>query len=106
MHQAWYVDRLLQRDPRWGITGVSLHSPGVRDALQPQDGLYTLAVQDEVPSIEVIGSLREVVVATDEPAAVVRRLADSRLARRHADRDREGLLPDARQVRSINHTRT
>ena len=80
VHQAWYVDRLLQRDSRWGIAGVSLHSPGVRDALQPQDGLYALAVQDEAPSIEVIGSLRELVVATDDPAAVVRRLADSRLA--------------------------
>jgi fructuronate reductase len=80
VHQAWYVDQLLQRDTRWGITGVSLHSTDVRDALQPQDGLYALAVQDEAPSVAVIGSLRELIVATDDPAAVVGRLADARLA--------------------------
>ncbi len=26
-HQAWYFDRLLARDKRWAISGVSLKSP-------------------------------------------------------------------------------
>jgi fructuronate reductase len=34
----------------------------VRDALAPQDGLYSLSVQDEVPAIEIVGSVREVLV--------------------------------------------
>ncbi len=31
----------------WGIVGVSLRSPDTRDALAPQDGLYTLAVSEQ-----------------------------------------------------------
>src|SRR5262249_36532412 len=46
VHQAWFVDTLLASDPRWGICAVSLRSTDVRDALVPQDGLYTLAVLD------------------------------------------------------------
>ncbi|HEX7798807.1 MAG TPA: mannitol dehydrogenase family protein, partial [Asticcacaulis sp.] len=73
-HQAAYVDALLAKDGRWGICGVSLHSAGVRDALVPQDGLYTLAVLDEAISYRVIGSLREVLVAPEDPEAVFARL--------------------------------
>jgi len=32
-------------DLRWGIVGVSLRQPDTRDALAPQDGLYTLATR-------------------------------------------------------------
>jgi len=73
-HQAAYADALLTKDPRWGICGVSLHSAGVRDALQPQDGLYTLAVLDEAISYRVIGALREVLVAPEDTEAVFERL--------------------------------
>lgn len=37
---------LAAGDLRWGIVGVSLRQPDTRDALQPQDGLYTLAIRD------------------------------------------------------------
>ena len=47
VHQAWYVDRLLRQDPRWGICAVSLRSAELHEALAPQDGLYTLAVRDQ-----------------------------------------------------------
>lgn len=79
VHQAWYAQRLLHADLRWGITGVSLHSAGVRDALAPQDFLYSLAVQDEVPVVEIVGSIRGVLVASENPAAVIERFADPRL---------------------------
>jgi len=47
-HQAVYVEELLERgDTQWGITGVSLRSSAMKDALEPQDYLYTLAVLDE-----------------------------------------------------------
>jgi fructuronate reductase len=45
-HQADYVDRLLEQDPRWGIAAVSLRSPGTIEALKRQQGRYTLAILD------------------------------------------------------------
>src|ERR1700753_548983 len=74
-HQAWFVDKLLAHDPRWSICGVSLHNPDIRDALAPQDGLYTLATLDESISYQVIGSITELLVAPREPEAVLNRLA-------------------------------
>ena len=74
-HQAFYFDQLLARDPAWGICAVSLKSPGVRDALQPQDGLYTLAQLDAETTFRVVGSILEVLVAPEDPPAVFARLA-------------------------------
>nr|WP_241093517.1 mannitol dehydrogenase family protein [Xanthomonas sp.] len=75
-HQAVYLDDLLADEPDWAISAVSLHSAQVRDALRPQDGLYTLALLDEHPELRVIGAIREVLCAQDEQAAVLARLAD------------------------------
>jgi len=75
-HQAVYIDDVLADDPDWAICGVSLRSPDVRDALRPQDGLYTLALLDGGPTLRVIGALREVLCAPDEQGAVLDRLAD------------------------------
>lgn len=55
-HQAAYVDRLLDHDPRWGIAAVSLRSGGTTDALKAQGGLYTLAVIDREPSTRIIAA--------------------------------------------------
>jgi len=74
-HQAFYFDQLLARDPRWGLCAVSLKSPGVRDALQPQDGLYTLAQLDAETTFRVVGSILEVLVAPEDPPSVFARLA-------------------------------
>jgi fructuronate reductase/mannitol 2-dehydrogenase len=42
-HQAVYFDELAEQGERgWGVVGVGLHSPGMKDALEPQDGLYTV----------------------------------------------------------------
>ncbi|MDY6945866.1 MAG: mannitol dehydrogenase family protein [Pseudomonadota bacterium] len=75
-HQACYVDDILHTDARWAICEVSLHSTGVRDALAPQDGLYTIAILDEQSSFRVIGSVKEVLVAPESPQAVLDRMAD------------------------------
>lgn len=74
-HQACFLDNLLLRDRRWGICGVSLRSPAVRDALAGQDNLYTLAIRDEAISYRVIGAIRELLVAPESPQAVLRRLS-------------------------------
>lgn len=75
VHQAWYVDKLLASDPRWGICEVSLRSTDVRDALVPQDGLYTLAALDETTSYRVIGSLKQTLVAPENPLGVLKQLS-------------------------------
>ena len=74
VHQAWYFEQALARDPRWGICGVSLRSPDVRDALVPQDNLYTVAIRDQSISHEVIGAMRELLVAPESPEQVLKRL--------------------------------
>ena len=74
-HQACYFDRLLERDAGRAICAVSLKTASVRDALAPQDGLYTLTELDAAPTVRVIGAIRELLVAAEDPAAVSRRLA-------------------------------
>lgn len=75
-HQAVYTDDALNRSPGpWGIVGVSLRSPDTRDALAPQAGLYTVAVRDAAGErLRVVGSVTEVLVAPEDPEAVLERL--------------------------------
>ena len=76
-HQAAVFDAALSDgDPRWGILGVSLRSPGVRDQMVPQDGLYSLVVrQGDEQRVRIIGATQDVLVAPESPAAVVDALA-------------------------------
>lgn len=77
-HLAVATDDALDAgaDLGWGITGVSLRAPDTRDALAPQQGLYTLALRDAAgESLRVIGCVRECLVATENPAAVLDRIA-------------------------------
>jgi len=75
-HQAFYFDRLLERDSTRAVCAVSLKTASLRDALAPQDGLYTLVELDEAPTLRVIGALREVLIAGENPVAVESRLCD------------------------------
>ncbi len=71
-HQAAYTEAVLAvGDLRWGITAVSLRSPETRDALAPQDGLYALNVRGEMDQMAVIGSVGQVLVAPQNPAALL-----------------------------------
>lgn len=95
-HQAAYLDALAVTDPRWGICGVSLHSPGVRDALEPQDGLYILATLDAEIGYRVIGSMREVLVGPENIAAVMERLQACGIVTSTVTEKGYCLLPDGR----------
>jgi fructuronate reductase len=75
-HQAFYFDRLLEKDATRAICAVSLKSASLRDMLAPQDGLYTLVELDAAPTLRVIGAVRELLVAAECPAAVSSRLCD------------------------------
>ena len=76
-HQAVAFDRALAGgDPRWGVVGASLRSASARDALAPQDGLYSVVERDEVgESARVIGALREVLVAPEDPRRLINVMA-------------------------------
>ena len=68
-------------DLRWGTVGVSLRAGDTRDALRPQGGLYALALRDAaengIPreSLQVIGNLLDLLVAPEDPQAVLERIA-------------------------------
>jgi fructuronate reductase len=83
-HQAAVFDQLIRRgDLRWGVRGASLRSPGVRDQMTPQDGLYAMAVRDgDAAQVRVLGAIKDVLVAPEDPAALVQALAspDTHLA--------------------------
>ena len=76
-HQAAYLDEALEGGATgWGICGVSLRNPDTRDALAPQGGYYTLVERDaDGDDARVIGSLRELLVAREDPWRVVERIA-------------------------------
>lgn len=77
-HQAVYTDDCLAAgEAGWAIHGASLRSPGTRDALAPQDGLYAVVERDGAEErARIVGSLKELSVAPEDPSALVARMAD------------------------------
>ncbi len=76
-HMAAYVDELLAENPTWGIIGASLRRPDMRDALAPQDFLYTLAVRDASgTSCRVIGAILDVLDASTQRGQLLQAMAD------------------------------
>src|SRR2546430_15114546 len=75
-HQSVVIDDLLAGGATdWGIVGASLRSPETRDALAPQDCLYTLAVRSGAGTDHrIIGSVLACEVAREKPAPPIARL--------------------------------
>lgn len=76
-HQAWYTDLALNAGERgWAISGVSLRSASVAEQLNPQDGLYSVTARGGGASAtRIVGAVREVLFAPQDPEAVVARIA-------------------------------
>lgn len=76
-HQSVVFDDALNAgDLRWGIVAASLRSPTVREQMAPQDGLYTLLVRDgSSEQARIIGAVQKVIVAPEEPQALLAALA-------------------------------
>lgn len=71
-HQAVFTDDALAKDNRWGTIGASLRASDTRDALQPQDWLYTVAARDAAGErLRIVGCLRDLLVAPESPKALV-----------------------------------
>jgi fructuronate reductase len=80
-HQAVMTEAALDAGARdWGIAAASLRSPDTRDALAPQDGLYTVVTrEDDAEQLRVVGALRALHVAPEDPAALLRAITDPRI---------------------------
>jgi fructuronate reductase len=77
-HQAVFTDDCLAAGALdWGITAASLRSPTTRDALAPQDGLYTLALREnDSQTLRVVGTIGHILVAPENPQALIAAMAD------------------------------
>ncbi|OUS06594.1 hypothetical protein A9Q96_09185 [Rhodobacterales bacterium 52_120_T64] len=71
-HQAVYIDSLLKKSPEWGLIGVSMQNANTRDALAPQDGLYSVGIREAGDmSVRVIGSLMSIQQGGDAAIAAI-----------------------------------
>lgn len=77
-HQAFYTEAVLNEfGGDWGIVGCSLRSANVRAQLEPQDGLYTVVERSsDDEKCQVIGAVKFVMVGPEDPAALVKVMAD------------------------------
>jgi mannitol 2-dehydrogenase len=78
-HFALYVHELAETGGDWRIRGLGLLQGDLRmrDALAPQDYLYTLVERgNDEPRPRVIGSIVDFVVAVDDPRAFATQIAD------------------------------
>lgn len=75
-HQAVMTDAVLASgDLGWGIVGAGLLTSGTKDALAPQDGLYTLLARAAgSEEVRVIGSIIEVLGGAADLGQVVERM--------------------------------
>src|SRR3954470_537761 len=76
-HQAVYTDEILSEDGSWGIVAPSLRSPDTYDALEPQNGLYTLSIRSgEGEALRVIGAISRVIIAPEAVDDLLRIMVD------------------------------
>lgn len=74
---VYIADAMQASGGDWGIVGVSLRSPDTRDALKPQDWAYTsVTLAPDGPQTRVIDVLNDVLVAPEDPEAVLSAMAD------------------------------
>ncbi|WP_153035243.1 mannitol dehydrogenase family protein [Amycolatopsis sp. YIM 10] len=60
-HQAVLTEQALLVEPGdWAIRGVSYRGPGAADALNPQDGLYTVVERGANERFRMVGAVRDV----------------------------------------------
>src|SRR5688572_4127492 len=80
-HQLLYFDEIAERriSDGWGVVGVGLNSRTMKDALAPQDHLYTVVERSpDGERARVVGVMTDYHYAPDDPAAVLDVLTDER----------------------------
>ena len=80
-HQAVFTEQAIANTGGdWGIIGISLRSATVSEQLLPQGGLYSVLSEDgECRTLQLIGAIRDVLVAPNEPERVLAAIADPRI---------------------------
>lgn len=80
-HLAVYTDDVLEKGVEdWGIVGIDTMSPTIRDALKPQDCLYTLLARDNgEDKLRVIGSMLDVMITSDQRREIFDLLVDPKI---------------------------
>ena len=93
-HQAILTQRALAAaSGPWAISGASLRSAAVRDALRPQNCLYTLIENDGSDErVSVVGILREALFAPEDGDSAARPDRRPLDADHHSHRHGKGLL--------------
>lgn len=78
---AVYTDEAMAAEGGdWGILAISLRSPAARDQLEPQGGVYSSVTLSEAGlSFRIVGSVVGVLVAPEDPAAVIDAIADPKV---------------------------
>ena len=78
-HQAVYFDALARRGlgDGWALTGVGLHRRRMKEALAPQDGLYTVVARSaRGDEARVVGAITRYLFAPEQTPAVLHALTD------------------------------
>lgn len=81
-HQAYFLHELMKKGEakEWAICGIGLREGDrkIYEVLSAQDGLYTLVTQHGNGNIEseVIGSITNMMLAVDDAAAIIEKMAD------------------------------
>ena len=79
-HTAPYIDEILSDDPSWGIIGASLRRAATREALAPQDFLYTLIVRSgSGTAARIVGSVLDVLDTTTQRRELMAAMVDPRI---------------------------
>ena len=77
-HGMLYTEDCNGRDGDWGVVGASLQKPEQRDRLREQNFLYTATeIGKAGRRTRVVGNLLDVLVAPENPAVLVARMADA-----------------------------
>lgn len=81
-HQAEFTEDVLEQGfADWGVVGINLHPPSLKDALDPQDGLYSRTLRKgEHAETRILGCIRRLIdgaAAVDDAQAA---LADASIA--------------------------
>ena len=80
-HQLLYFDEVAERriSDAWGVVGVGLNSRHMKDALAPQDHLYTVVERSpDGERARVVGVMIDYHFAPEDPAVVLDLLTDAR----------------------------
>lgn len=73
----WIAEAMETSGGDWGIVGVSLRSPAIRDALGPQGCAYAaVELGPEGENVAIVEAVQQVLVAPEDPAAVLAAMTD------------------------------